>query len=95
MSAVSRDGGATFTRRALDWGMSDTPTCNAPYVDFGAKGELFIGATLVEKGPLNPPAGYHAFGRAVIRKSTDGGTTWAPTVSVVDSGSLAKGKFDA
>jgi hypothetical protein len=91
--AVSRDGGASFSRQVLDWGIPEAPICNAPYVDFGASGELFIGATLVEKGPLNPPQGYHAFGRAVIRKSADGGRNWAPTVSVIDSGSFARGKF--
>lgn len=91
--AVSRDGGRTFSRRVLDWGIADAPICNAPYVDFGAKGELFIGATLIEMGPVNPPSGWHAFGRAAIRKSADGGTTWAPTLSVIDTGSLAAGKF--
>jgi hypothetical protein len=91
--SVSRDGGVSFTSEVIDWNMPETPICNAPYVDFGANGELFIGATLVEKGPLNPPQGYHAFGRAVIRKSADGGHIWAPTVGVIASDSLAKGKF--
>jgi hypothetical protein len=91
--AESRDGGATFSRRELEWGIPETSICNAPYVDFGAGGELYVGATLVEMGPINPPSGWHAFGRAVIRKSPDGGRTWAPTVSVIDSGSLAKDKF--
>jgi hypothetical protein len=91
--AESRNGGATFAKRPLTWGILDDGICNAPYVDFGAKGELYIGATLVEMGPVNPPSGWHAFGRAVIRKSPDGGKTWLPTVSVIDSGSFAKGAF--
>lgn len=91
--AVSRDGGASFSRQVINWGMPDTPMCNAPYVDFGAHGELFIGATLIERGPLNPPEGWHAFGRAVIRKSADGGRNWAPTTGVIDSNSLADGRF--
>lgn len=86
--SISRDGGASFTNQMLDWGMSDTPQCNAPYVDFAANGDMFIGATLAAKAPLNPPEGFHAFGRAVIRKSQDGGRTWSPTASVIatDSG---------
>lgn len=91
--AQSRDGGQTFARRPLAWDIPDAPTCNAPYVDFGAKGELYIGATLIEMGPVNPPEGWHAFGRAAIRKSPDGGKTWLPAVSVIDTGSFAKGAF--
>ena len=91
--AVSRDGGASFSGNAIDWAMSDTPICNAPYVDFGADGALYVGATLVELGPLNPPEGYRAFGRAVIRKSADGGRTWQPTQSVIASDSLELGRF--
>ncbi len=91
--AESRDGGATFASSQISWGLLDNGICNAPYVDFGAKGELYIGATLVEMGPVNPPEGWHAFGAAVIRKSPDGGKTWQSTVSVIDSGSFAKGAF--
>jgi hypothetical protein len=92
--AVSHDGGAAFGGETIvDWSMPDTPICNAPFVDFGADGALYIGATLVEQGPLNPPEGYHAFGRAVIRQSADGGRTWQPTQSVIATDSLDRGRF--
>ena len=70
--------------------MPDTPQCNAPYADFSSHGDLHIGASLAEQGPLNPPAGFHAFGRAVIRKSADGGRTWSPVARVIASDSLAR-----
>jgi hypothetical protein len=88
--SISTDGGASFADEVIDWKMSDTPQCNAPYADFAASGDLYIGATLAGLGPVNPPAGFHAFGRAVIRKSSDGGRTWSPVVSVIASDSLAK-----
>jgi hypothetical protein len=85
--SVSMDGGASFTDRILDWGMPDTPQCNAPYVDFAANGDLFVGATLAAKAPLNPPEGFHPFGRAVIRRSQDSGRTWSATIRVIGSDS--------
>ncbi|MBL8550472.1 MAG: exo-alpha-sialidase [Hyphomonadaceae bacterium] len=79
----SSDGGVSFSHETIDWGMADTPQCNAPYVDFAANGDLYMGATLVARAPLNPPEGFHAFGRAAFRKSHDFGATWSATASVV------------
>ena len=88
--SISTDGGTSFSDDVLDWNTPDTPQCNAPYADFAANGELYIGATLAGRNPLNPAPGFHAFGRAVIRKSSDGGRTWFPVASVIASDSLAR-----
>jgi para-nitrobenzyl esterase len=82
--SISRDGGGHFEDQILTWKMPDTPRCNAPYVDVAKNGDVFVGATLM--GPSLAGAvtmGTLPFGRAVIKKSTDGGRTWLPAVSVI------------
>jgi hypothetical protein len=88
--SISMDGGVSFSDEVINWNTPDTPQCNAPYADFAANGDLYIGATLAGQGPLNPPPGFHAYGRAAIRKSSDGGRTWSPVASVIASDSLAR-----
>lgn len=73
----SHDGGQHFTDQVLDWNMAETPRCNAPYVDIGANGEIYIGATLAGG------SGRPAVGRAVLRRSTDGGRSWSATIDVI------------
>ena len=88
--SISMDGGTSFSDEMIDWNTPDTPQCNAPYADFAANGDLYIGATLAGRNPLNPAPGFHAFGRAVIRKSGDDGRTWSPLASVIASDSFAR-----
>jgi hypothetical protein len=88
--SISMDAGTSFSDEVIDWKMSDTPQCNAPYADYAANGDFYIGATLAGRNPLNPAPGFHAFGRAVIRKSSDGGRTWSPVASVIASDSLSR-----
>jgi hypothetical protein len=80
--SLSMDGGEHFSDRIIDWQRPRTPRCNAPYVFYASDGDLYMGATLV-----GADIGAHdrapPFGRAVVRKSVDGGRTWSATVSVI------------
>lgn len=88
--SLSRDGGEHFSDQIIDWQRPRTPRCNAPYVFYAPNGDLYIGATIMGAG-----VGAHGrvppFGRAVIRKSVKGGTTWSATVSVIATDS--QGRF--
>ncbi|HTY93717.1 MAG TPA: carboxylesterase family protein [Steroidobacteraceae bacterium] len=75
--SVSTDGGSSFADSQVDWGLPDTPHCNAPFVDFGGAGDLYIGATLVGLNGKPP------IGRAVVRRSLDDGRTWSRTVDAI------------
>jgi para-nitrobenzyl esterase len=82
--SISRDGGAHFEDQILTWKIPDTPRCNAPYIDVAKNGDVYVGATLM--GPSLAGVvtmGTLPFGRAAIKKSTDGGRTWLPAVSVI------------
>lgn len=76
--STSTDGGEHFADQVLGWDLPDTTHCNAPFVDFGPDGTLYVGATLAS-GIGRPPL----LGRAVLRSSTDGGRTWSPTSDVI------------
>jgi para-nitrobenzyl esterase len=82
--SISRDGGAHFEDQILTWRMPDTPRCNAPYVDVAKNGDVYVGASLMGPSLAGAvPMATLPFGRAVIKKSTDGGHTWLPPVSVI------------
>ena len=84
--SLSNDGGRTFSRQKLEWASPETPVCNSPFVDIGAKGELMIGATLAGVLPQGAPPGTPVFGKVGIRLSRDWGRTWTATQSPIASG---------
>jgi hypothetical protein len=88
--SISTDGGGHFSDQAIDWGLPDTPKCNAPYVDIGPDGEIIIGATLAGDLPQNAPEGTPPPGRVAFRKSLDGGQSWTPTADVISAAAAAR-----
>ncbi len=86
----STDGGAHFTDQVINWGVPRTTRCNAPYVDYSSSGDLYIGATLMAPAVAGPNGKVPPFGRAVIRRSNDGGRTWSNTVSVIATDSQSR-----
>lgn len=88
--SLSTDGGAHFSDRAIEWQRPRTTRCNAPYVDYASNGDLYIGATLMAPAKDGPNGKLPPFGRAVVRRSSDGGRTWSHTVSVIATDSQSR-----
>jgi hypothetical protein len=102
--SISNDDGKTFADQPIDWGLKAYSRCNAPWVGFSARGDLYLAASLMGAPPAHaangapggtaaPPPG-HPEGTAAFAASHDGGRTWSPTVSVLPSNTLDRFETD-
>jgi hypothetical protein len=84
--STSTDGGDSFVHQRLEWDKPDTPKCNAPDVDVGTDGTLYLAATLAGELPQGSPPDMLPVGRVAMRTSRDGGASWSPVVAPIASG---------